>query len=322
MENSTHTLTGLMLSRAGLNRCMPHAAPLLMMAANVPDLDIVWLLGGAETYFFHHRWITHAIAAAPVMALLPVFVLWLFVRKQLFFWRAYGLSLIAVASHLLLDWTNPYGIRLFLPFSTAWPKLEITGVFDIWISLVLFAAVLGPLLSGIVSSEIGAKSGGGRVSAILALTFLLLYDTGRYFLHERAIAVQNGRLYEGQPPKKISAMPDFFNPLVWRGIVETDTLFVVQNVHLVVDLDPTAGRIYYKPAIIPAMEAARSTRPFQELLNFSPFTLWRASPSGESDPTTKVEALDLRFGDPQDPMFMSTAIVDSANRVHRAWFQY
>jgi hypothetical protein len=129
--------------------------------------------------------------------------------------------------------------RLFLPFSDAWPKLEITGVVDIWISLVLFAALLGPLLSNMVSSEIGSKSGGGRGAAIFALIFLLAYDTGRYFLHERAIAVQEARLYEGAPPKKISAMPDYFNPMVWRGIVETDTLMVVQNVHLVVDLDPT-----------------------------------------------------------------------------------
>lgn len=322
MEPTTHTLTGLMMSRAGLNRYVSHATPLLMLAANIPDIDLVTLLGGAQNYFFYHRWITHAIAAAPVMAILPVLVVRLFAGKNFALLPAYVLSLIGVASHLLLDFTNPYGIRLFLPFSSDWPKLEITGVVDLWISVILFGALLGPLLSNMVSSEIGSKKGGGRMAATFALVFLLAYDTARYFLHERAIAVQEARLYEGSPPKKVSAMPDYFNPMVWRGIVETDTLLVVQNVHLVIDLDPTAGRIYYKPPVVPAMEAARQTRPFQELLKFTPFPFWRVTPVDQPEHGTKVEVMDLRFGDPQEPRFVSTAIVDSGNRVVRAWFQF
>ena len=37
----THSLTGLALSRAGLDRLCPRAAWLLILSANVPDSDIV-----------------------------------------------------------------------------------------------------------------------------------------------------------------------------------------------------------------------------------------------------------------------------------------
>ena len=50
MDQFTHTATGLFLSRAGLNRATPYAAPILMLAANAPDADIVSLAGGSLNY--------------------------------------------------------------------------------------------------------------------------------------------------------------------------------------------------------------------------------------------------------------------------------
>ena len=76
MDPLTHTATGLFLSRAGLNRLTPMAAPIVMLAANSPDIDIVTLAGGPLTYLHYHRHLTHALAAMPVMALLPVVLVW------------------------------------------------------------------------------------------------------------------------------------------------------------------------------------------------------------------------------------------------------
>src|SRR5580704_14982772 len=70
MDNLTHTLTGLALSQAGLSRWYTRPALLLMLAANIPDIDIVNIAGGPFNYFLAHRGITHAITMAPVMALL------------------------------------------------------------------------------------------------------------------------------------------------------------------------------------------------------------------------------------------------------------
>ena len=36
----------------------------------------------------------------------------------------YGFVLIALLSHLLLDWTNNYGLRPFFPFNPHWYALD------------------------------------------------------------------------------------------------------------------------------------------------------------------------------------------------------
>ena len=41
MDNLTHTLTGVLLARAGLNRLTPRAMLIVIIAANVPDFDVV-----------------------------------------------------------------------------------------------------------------------------------------------------------------------------------------------------------------------------------------------------------------------------------------
>jgi inner membrane protein len=74
MDNLTHTLTGVVMSRAGLNRWYPRAGMVLMLAANIPDIDIVTALRGALPYFEAHRGYTHAIAMLPVMAVIPMLV--------------------------------------------------------------------------------------------------------------------------------------------------------------------------------------------------------------------------------------------------------
>jgi len=51
MDNLTHTLTGLALSQAGLNRWYARPGLLLIVAANIPDIDIVTITRGAFNYF-------------------------------------------------------------------------------------------------------------------------------------------------------------------------------------------------------------------------------------------------------------------------------
>src|SRR5688572_24437366 len=120
MDNLTHTAVGLFLSRAGLKTWTPRATPIVMLAANVPDLDIVYLAGGSLNYLHYHRHFTHALVALPLMAMIPVLLVRLIARKNVNWLGAWLASCIAVASHLLLDWTNIYGTRLLLPFSARW----------------------------------------------------------------------------------------------------------------------------------------------------------------------------------------------------------
>src|SRR3954462_6785810 len=126
MDNLTHTAIGLFLSRAGLRRLSPYATPVILIAANAPDVDIVSATRGSLNYLHYHRHLTHSLIAMPVMAILPVLLVRAVSRKPVHWAGAFLAALVAVATHLLLDFTNVYGIRLLLPFSSEWLRLDLT----------------------------------------------------------------------------------------------------------------------------------------------------------------------------------------------------
>src|SRR5580698_9817472 len=102
MDPLTHTATGIFLSRIGLKRWTPLATPILLLAANALDIDIVTASGGSLRYLHYYRHQTHSLVAMPVMALLPVLLVRLVARKPVHWMGAFFAALIAVASHLLL----------------------------------------------------------------------------------------------------------------------------------------------------------------------------------------------------------------------------
>jgi inner membrane protein len=326
MDPLTHTAVGLFLSRAGLNRWTPRATPMLMLAANAPDIDIVTMAGGGLSYLQYHRHLTHSLAAMPLVALLPVLVVRLVGRKPIRWAGAFFASLIAVASHLLLDLTNSYGIRLFLPFSARWPRLDITNVVDLWIWAAFLLAVVAPFLSGLVGREISSgrrpSPYPGRGFAIFALSFLLLYNCGRAALHARAVAVLDARLYQGAVPARVAALPDASNPLRWRGLVETGDFYAVADLNLAGAFDPSRAALFLKPDSNPAIAAAQGAPAVREFLQFAQYPLWRVTPSAELENGQLVEVFEMRFGSPQEPGPSASALVDSGNRVVKSSFSW
>jgi inner membrane protein len=326
MDPLTHTATGLFLSRAGLGRWSPLATPILILAANAPDADIVTLAGGSLSYLHFHRHLTHSFLALPVMALLPVVLVRLIARKPVKWLGAWAAACIAVLSHLLLDWTNAYGIRLMLPFSARWQRLDLTNVFDIWIWAILLLSVAAPFLGRLVGSEIGGGSGRarhhGRGFAWFALAFLLLYNCGRAVLHARALATVESRVYGDAPPARAMVVPDAVDPWRWTGVVETGDFYAVTNFRLGAEFDPTRAAIFHKPDPDPAIDAARGTRVISGFLEFSQFPLWRVSPAPEPENAKLVEVFDMRFGTPLTPGFMAGALVNNRLQVIDTEFQY
>jgi inner membrane protein len=309
-----------------LKHWTPLATPILMLAANAPDIDIVTLTGGSLNYLHFHRHLTHSLVAMPVMALLTVLVVWAVARKPIQWLAAFFIALIAVASHLLLDLTNIYGVRLLLPFSAQWLRLDLTSVVDLWIWGVLLLGVTGPLIARLVGSEI--TSGGprnrhhGRGFAIFGLLFLLLLNCGRNVLHTRAVASLESRIYQGVTPIRVAALPDAANPLKWRGLVETGDFYAVADLNLAADFDPTRAAIFHKPEPDPALDAAARTPTFEQFLRFSQFPFWRVSPVPEPENGKLVEVIDMRFGTPLAPGFMASALVSGKLQVLETHFQW
>ena len=326
MDPLTHTATGLFLGRAGLNRWTPLATPILLLAANAPDVDIVAATGGPLAYLHYHRHLTHALAAMPVLAVLVVGLVRLAARKPVRWPAAFAVALIAVGSHLLLDLTNAYGVRLLLPFSPRWFEWDLTSVVDLWIWAIILLAVAGPVVGRLVGAEISSGTirprSHGRGFAIFALVFLFFYNGGRAVLHQRAVEVANARLYRGRPAQRLVALPNAANPWRWRAVAETGDFYAVADVSLLGEFDPTEAAIFQKPDPDPAMDAARQTETFREFLRFSQFPLWRTSPASEPEDARLVEVMDMRFGSPLDPAFIAGAVINARLQPIQTWFHF
>src|SRR6478672_8893094 len=146
MDPFTHTLVGLTAAKTGLEKLSPLATTVCVLAANSPDSDIiVGLTTDRWNYLHHHRGITHSIVGVIALALIVPTLVWLIdwawarFRKQRAKSRYRGLllvSAIATATHPLMDWTNNYGVRPFLPWSGRWVYGDLVFIVDPYILLL------------------------------------------------------------------------------------------------------------------------------------------------------------------------------------------
>jgi inner membrane protein len=177
MDNLTHSLVGLTAARAGLEKLSPGATGLCILAANAPDSDIVVLaFGDRWTFLQHHRGITHAVVGILCLAVaLPLIFhagdrLWSRFRRQQPKTKFKGLllaSLIVSATHPLLDWTNNYGIRLWLPWNHKWSYGDLVYIVDPFMWLILGGAAF----------LLGARTRGLKIvwgAMAVILTFLIV----------------------------------------------------------------------------------------------------------------------------------------------------
>ena len=322
MDNVTHTLTGLMLARVGMDRWCPRAAALLMVASNLPDADIAMRIEDSITYLDYHRHLTHSIAMSPVVAIATVLLVRMFSRGAFPYLRSFFISLFGVIAHLAFDATNMYGIRLALPGSAKWYELDVMHVVDPWIMGVLLLAVSAPLISKLVNSEIGSKGGPGRGWAAFALSVILIYTGARFMLHQRAIVALESRLYLGEEPRRVAAWPTPFNPFRWIGYAEGKTFQTIHDLNLNDDFDPIAGRVFYRPENLAALDAARKTATMERFFHFAQYPTWRIVPLAEPQGALRVQAADLRFGQPPNLRFIVTVVLDRNLQVLSEEFKF
>ena len=296
---------------------------MIMLAANAPDMDTYNFFTDSLAYLQVHRGYTHSLLFAPLVALIPLLLVKAFTRTRftLVTLATYTGCLIAVLSHLLLDWTNVYGVRLLLPFSAKWYRLDSTDIID--------PVILGSLAFG--AGRTGAQRPGhfgngraqdarrpGRGWAWFALVAVLLYDTGRWMAHDRAVSIVDAYNYRGAPAERVSVFPVRFTVMRWRAVVEGNGFIYEVPIDLSSDFDAAGGHTEYPAISSPAIDAARTTRTFQVFESFNQLPFWTLLPV---DDTVRVELLDLRFGSVQRPGFEAVAFVEPDGRVARAYLQ-
>ncbi len=308
MDNLTHSLVGLFLARTGFNRLAPDATLAMVIAANLPDADIVMGIGGAPSYLEWHRGWTHSLPCSLVVAAAAVILTRVFTRKNESWLGVLAAAWIAVLSHIALDLTNNYGVRIWSPFSSEWFHWDTTYVIDPWIWAGLLIAFAAPLLGNLVSSEIGKGKRPflypGRAWAIAGLLFVLAWDGGRAVLHSRAIAILDARMYGGASPVITAAFPTALRPWEWDGLVETADTAFLYNLELGQQFDPTTGKTFHRDDPGEAVGGLRGDRGFRALIDVSQYPLWRVHADANN---AQYVLTDLRFGDPAARTFSCSA---------------
>jgi len=309
LEPVTHFLAGACLGRAGLNRKTALATLTLTLAAEAPDLDVLSRFGGPAFAFAHHRGFTHSFLGLPLDAAVVVGFVYLIWRlrgrhvKDPNLPPRWGLlflyACLAGLSHILLDFTNNYGVRPFWPFSEKWYSWDIVFIFDPILFGILLLGLIVPSFFSLIDGEIGVQSRGpqGRIAATLALAGVLLLWGVRDFEHRRAVSALSARTYEGADPLKVSAYPALMDPFHWYGVVETPSFFALAPVDsLRPEVDPE-GRLElrYKPEETPITLAAKRSYLGRVYLDWAQYPITQTEALNPPDGGYIVDFQDLRF---------------------------
>jgi inner membrane protein len=186
MDNLTHTLVGLALADSGLKRTTRFGTVVLVVGANLPDLDgLMYLVGTSTDALAFRRGWTHGILALAVLPLL--------LTAAVLGWRrltsrrqrgpapdprwVLALATIGIWSHPLLDLLNTYGVRLLMPFSERWFYGDALFIVDPWVWAVLSLGILVTRRRGrrTTSSEQARRAGRpARVALAVMVTYALI----------------------------------------------------------------------------------------------------------------------------------------------------
>jgi inner membrane protein len=329
MDNLTHTLTGIALSQAGLNRKTRFATLALILASNAPDVDIVTRFRGTIAYLEYHRGYTHSILGVTALAGLLAGAIYLLGRRARPDEHKPPLSAgwlflacwIGTGTHLLMDFTNSYGVRPFLPFSARWYAWSIMPIIDPLLLLVLVAALGLPVVFRLVSEEVGARKPDYRRGAAVALIGMAVIWGIRDLGHRRVLSLLDSHTYGDETPLREGAFPQL-GPFSWVGVIETDSAFhVLAASSFASDVDAEHTEVFLKPEPSPALDAALASHAGRVFSDFARY-LW-AEVEPDDDGFT-VTLRDLRFTAPRVRFasFVMRIELDHQLRVRSAEFHF
>jgi inner membrane protein len=301
------------MGRAGFSRKTGLATATMTLAAEAPDLDVLANFKGPVFGFAHHRGFTHSflgsfLVAAVVLGFMHV--VWrvrgrkinnpeLPVRWGLL----YCFAVLASLSHILLDFTNNYGVRPLWPFSERWYSWDIVFIVEPVIVVLLLAGLTLPAFFSLIDREIGFRREGppGRLGAIFALIGMIAVWGLRDYEHRRAVNALEARTYEGADAMRVSAYPYWWTPFTWYGVVETQTFYATMRIDsLSPEVDPQGQmRVLYKPEETPVTLAAKRSYLGRVYLDWAKYPITETESIEFPQPGFIVRFKDLRYDYPE-----------------------
>jgi inner membrane protein len=288
MDNLCHTLVGAACGEAGLKRRTRFGNATLMIAANIPDLDVLVFASDLPSVAFRRGW-THGALAQILLPVAMTAVLCAVDRvrpsrgaERLHAGWVLVLSYLGVISHVLLDLMNTYGIRLLMPFDGRWFYGDTLFIIDPWIWLALGAGILL------------ARRRGRPQAARAALVVVALY-VGAMVVGARAardVVAQAWEAQRGGALRSLMVGPVPIFPLSRTVIVDTGPAYITGTFSWF----PT--RVTFDPEEIPKgdddprVTRARDARTVRAFLVWSRFPVWTVETTAGG---AVVSVRDMRF---------------------------
>ena len=289
MDNLCHTLVGAALGEAGLKRRTRYGNTTLMIAANLPDIDVLVFATSVPAIGFRRGW-THGILA---QVLLPIVWTALVVAYD----RVRGrrsdapplhigwtllLSYIGVYSHILLDYMNNYGLRLLAPADWRWFYGDTLFIADPWLWIVLGA--------GVWLSRRWMTTRPARGALVVATAYVLLMFLGARAA--RTIVIDAWREQRGLVPRALMVGPLPVTPFTREVIVDAGDHYERGR------FSWFGPEVTFTPGAVPkndsarAVAAARSNPGVGAFLSWARFPFWIVQRDADG---THVTVGDMRF---------------------------
>ena len=289
MDNLCHTLVGAALGEAGLKRRTRFANATLMIASNLPDVDVLVFASNTAPVAFRRGW-THGVLA---QALLPILLTAAVVavarrrpdrpgdppvRPGQLLWLSY----LGVIVHVLMDLLNNYGVRLLMPFDRRWFYGDVLFIVDPWLWLVLGA--------GIWLARRQRSPNAARTSLLVASVYVVAMIVSARAA--RAEIVDRWQQGEGRPPQALMVGPVPVTPLRRDVIVDAGDHYETGTF----SWSPRSVRFdrgqVVKHAGDPRVAIAREAPNIRAFLVWSRFPVWTFETVAGG---TRVTVSDMRF---------------------------
>lgn len=311
MDNLCHTLTGAALGAAGLQRRTRFGAATLMIAANLPDLDVLVLATEMPSVAFRRGW-THGPIA---QALLPVALTAVMVAvarlrppgagaTPLRPWWVLLLGYAGVLSHVALDLLNSYGLRLFAPFDWRWLYGDVLFIIDPWLWLIFGGGIW-----------LARRHGPAPALHALVLAVVYILSMTMNARVARALVLEEWRRTRGGEPTSLMVGPVPVTPFRRQIVVDNGLGYETGTFEWL----PT--RITFDPAVVPKNDTDPRVARAREAPHIAGFLVWARFPFWTLEPAaggTRVTVGDMRFAGQMPARFTTSAVVRDGGHTRTA----
>lgn len=277
----------------------------MTLAAEAPDLDVFWGFKGPVDGFAHHRGFTHSFLGLMLTSAVVtgfMYLIWRLRGRKTNIpnlpprWGLlFGFAYLAGLSHILLDYTNNYGVRPFWPFWEKWYSWNVAFIAEPPMWLLLLCGLILPVL--FTRSK---RPPMRPLFARVALLCVVLLWAVRFYKGTGIVGTLKRQTYNAEAPFRASAYPywittpNHFIAMRWSGVVETRSAYVVGEVNPSTGrFDPAEMDVIAKPPQTPAILAAERSYLGRVYLDWAGYPLVTEDPRGDD---TVVYFRDLRFG--------------------------